>query len=271
MPRLRPLPLSGATALVTGATGGLGQAIAGALAAQGCRLMLTGRRRQELDRLSGELGGQAVVADLADRGDVRRLADAALEAEVDLLIANAALPASGLLSELRTEDVDRMLEVNLRAPIILAQALGPAMAVRGRGHMVFIASLAGKAASPASSLYSATKFGLRGFALGLREDLRADGVGVSLVSPGFVRQAGMFAKTGLRLPPGVGTCTPEQVAAAVLSAIRHNRTEIDVAPAPMRLGAAFASVAPGVAAWGSRLMGSQRVAAEIAQQQRSQR
>ena len=93
-------------------------------------------------------------------------------ATVDVLVANAALPATGELSEFTQEQIDRMLEVNLRAPIALAHALAPGMVARGRGHMVFISSLSGKSANPASSLYSATKFGLRGFALSLREDLR---------------------------------------------------------------------------------------------------
>ena len=146
---------------------------------------------------------------------------AELAAEADILVANAALPASGLLTDLTQEQIDRMLEVNLRAPIALARALAPAMIARGRGHMVFISSLSGKTASPASSLYSATKFGLRGFALGAREDLREHGVGVSTVFPGFIRDAGMFADTGVRLRPGVGTRSPEDVAAAV--AARHRR------------------------------------------------
>ena len=114
-----------------------------------------------------------------------------------------ALPASGALSELDGDQIDRMLDVNLRAPIALAHGLVPMMTARGSGQMVFISSLSGKAASPASSLYSATKFGLRGFALGLREDLRRSGVGVSLVFPGFIRDAGMFAEAGVQLPPGV--------------------------------------------------------------------
>ncbi|HWE10248.1 MAG TPA: SDR family NAD(P)-dependent oxidoreductase [Solirubrobacteraceae bacterium] len=271
MPAARSFPLSGSTALVTGATGGIGEAIARALSAQGARLIVSGRRRGELERIAGELGGTAIAADLADREDVARLAAAAVSAGVDVLVANAALPATGLLLELTAEDVDQMLEVNLRAPIALASALAPAMAARGRGHMVFISSLSGKAANPASSLYSATKFGLRGFALGLREDLRPRGVGVSVVAPGFIRDAGMFANTGLRLPPGVGTRSPEEVADAVLTAIRRNRTEVDVAPVALRLGAAFASVAPGVAAWGARLMGSHRIAAEMAERQRGAR
>ena len=140
--------------------------------------------------------------------------------EVDVLIANAALPASGAFTELTQAEIDRMLEVNLRAPIALARALAPAMVARGGGHIVFISSLSGKAASPASSVYSATKFGLRGFALGLREDLRPHGVGVSVVLPGFIRDAGMFADAGVELPPGVGTRTPEEVAAGVISGDR---------------------------------------------------
>lgn len=261
--------LSEATALVTGATGGIGQAIARALAARGTGLVLSGRRRDELTRLAGELGARAAVADLADRSDVDRLAAEA--GAVDILVANAALPASGLLLEFGLKDIDRMLEVNLRAPVALARSLMPGMVARRRGQLVFIASLSGKAANPASSLYSATKFGLRGFALSLREDLRPHGVGVSLVSPGFVSEAGMFAKAGVSLPPGVGTRTPDQVAAAVIEAIVRDRAEIEVAPVPLRLGATVAAVAPALAAWGARRMGSHRIARQVAEGQRGVR
>ena len=137
--------------------------------------------------------------------------------------------------------------------------------------MVFISSLSSRAAQPASSIYSATKFGLRGFALGLREDLRPRGVGVSLVAPGFIREAGMYARAGVKLPPGVGARTPQQVADAVVRAIERNRVELEVAPASLRLGTAIASVAPGLAAWGSRLMRSDRIAAEFARRQREER
>ena len=184
--------------------------------------------------------------------------------DVDVLVANAALPASGVLTDLEPEEIDRMIEVNLRAPVALARALAPGMIERRRGHLVFISSLAGKAASPASSIYSATKFGLRGFALGLRADLAPHGVGVSVVLPGFISDAGMFAEAGIDLPSGVGTRSPEQVAAAVVRAVERDRAEIDVAPVSLRLGAAFASVAPGVAATVSRRLGSDRIATDLA-------
>ena len=119
-----------------------------------------------------------------------------------MVVANAALPATGVLTELGQDEIDRILEVNLRAPITLARAIAPGMIERGRGHLVFVSSLAGKATSPASSMYSATKFGLRGFALALRMDLAPNGVGVSVVLPGFIRDAGMFADANDRAPEG---------------------------------------------------------------------
>jgi len=255
--------------LVTGATGGIGHAIARAFAARGADLILSGRRAEVLEALAREVGGRAVGCDLSSSEDVARLALQA--AAADVLIANAALPASGTLTELSQAQIDRMLEVNLRAPIALARALAPGMVSRHRGHMVFISSLAGKAASPASSLYSATKFGLRGFALGIREDLRPHGVGVSAVLPGFIREAGMFADAGVELPRGVATRSPEDVAAAVIGAIERNRAEVEVAPASLRLGAALAGLAPQLTASVSRRAGAERIASGLADGQRDKR
>ncbi len=255
--------------LVTGATGGLGHAIARAFAARGSDLILTGRRVDVLEPLAAELGARAVACDLSDRADVARLA--ADVGGVDVVVANAAMPASGLLTELTLEQADRMLEVNLRAPIALAHSIAPAMVARGSGHIVFISSIAGMAAAPASSLYSATKFGLRGFALGLREDLRPHGVGVSNVAPGFIREAGMYADAGVKLPFVVGTSKPDDVARAVLQAIERNRAEIVVAPAQVRFGVSFASVAPQIAATVSRWMGSYKIADEFAAAQADKR
>jgi short-subunit dehydrogenase len=118
------------------------------------------------------------------------------------------------------------------------------MLAAGRGHLVFVSSLSGKAPSPRTSVYNATKFGLRGFALGLRGDLAPKGVGVSLVTPGFIRDAGMFADAGSKPPPGMGTGRPEQVGAAVVRAIERNRAELAVAPLQQRAAAHFALVSP---------------------------
>jgi len=212
------MELAGNTALLTGATGGLGRAIAGALAGRGAKLVLSGRKAEALEALAAELPGEShriVPSDLAEPGAAEKLAAEA--GEVDVLVANAGLPGTGRLPDYTSERLEGTLRVNLEAPMHLARALEPGMIERGKGHMVFISSLSGKSATPLSSVYNATKFGLRGFALGLRTDLAPRGIGVSLVSPGFVRDAGMFADTGAKTPPGMGTTTPDAVSDAVRS------------------------------------------------------
>jgi len=261
--------LPGARALVTGATGGLGYAIVRALAGRGASVTVSGRRAELLEPLAAEVDGVARPADLSDRAAVKRLVHEA--GEVDILVANAALPASGELVGFSPVEIDRSLEVNLRAPIILARLLAPGMVERGHGHLVFISSLNGKAASARASLYSASKFGLRGFAFGLRDELRGSGVGVSAVFPGFIRDAGMFADTGVTLPRGVGTRAPMDVGAAVLRAIEQDRAEVDVAPLGLRLGAAFAGLAPELASSLSRRLGADRVSAGMVEAQRGKR
>jgi uncharacterized protein len=255
--------------LLTGASGGIGQAIARALATRSGDLVLSGRRREVLEPLATELGARVITCDLSLREEVEHLVEGA--GQVDVLIANAGVAASGELVELAQDEIDRMLEVNLRAPVALARALAPAMISRGRGQMVFISSLSGKVAAPSSSIYSATKFGLRGFALGVREDLRPHGVGVSVVLPGFIRDAGMFADANVELPPGVGTRTPGQVADAVIRAVERDRAEVEVAPAGLRLGARFASLAPELAANLQRKIGGSKVASDLAAGQADKR
>lgn len=262
--------ISGSTILLTGATGGLGQAIARALHARGGELILTGRRTAVLEPLAAELGGARTLAvDLSDPAAIDRLV--ADSGEVDVLIANAALPAAGTLESFTMSEIDRALAVNLRAPIALAHTLTPAMVARGRGHLLFMSSLAGKSATPGTSIYNATKFGLRGFASALRADLRDSNVGVSTVFPGFIRDAGMFAEAQVKLPTGVGTSSPEDVARAVLSAIERNRAEVDVAPLPMRAGATFAGIAPELASKVARRLGADSIARDMEAGQRTKR
>jgi short-subunit dehydrogenase len=256
------MQISGSTVLLTGATGGIGHAVARELHGRGAQLILTGRRTDVLEPLAAELDARALAVDLSDATEVDRLLAEA--GEVDILVANAALPGAGTLESYSVEQIDRALDVNLRAPIVMARALAPAMAARGGGHLLFVSSLSGKVAAAQSSLYSATKFGLRGFALGLRADLRTSGVGVSVVCPGFIRDAGMFADAGVKLPRGVGTRSPQDVARAVASAIERNRGEVDVAPLPLRAGAIFAGMAPEIAATVTRRSGGDEIASALA-------
>jgi short-subunit dehydrogenase len=258
------MEISGRTALLTGATGGLGRAIAKGLAAGGAAVVLSGRREEDLLALAESLPGddhRVIVADLAEDGEAEKLAGAA--EGVDILVANAGLPGTGWLTEFSAEEVKRALRVNLEAPMLLARALYPAMLERRAGHLVFVSSLSGKSASPRSSVYNATKFGLRGFALGLRTDLGPQGVGVSLVSPGFVRDAGMFADTGASTPPMMGTTTPSAVADAVLKAISADKVEIAVAPLLDRFAAHAGMVSPRAAVLAQSGGVGQRAAAAV--------
>jgi uncharacterized protein len=253
---------------VTGATGGIGAAIARALHACGAHVVLTGRREELLEELRTSLGERAelVPGDLAERDGPARLAAAV--GDVDVLVANAAVPASGRVEEFDPEQIDRALDVNLRAPIQLTRALLPGMLERGRGHVVFVSSLSGKTASPRSGIYSATKFGLRGFAAGLREDVEPRGIGVTVVFPGFVSEAGFFADSGVKLPRWVGTRTPEQVAAAVVQGVERGRAELDVAPLGLRIGTRVAAVAPVTIGRLQRRLGSERIADALTDAQR---
>jgi short-subunit dehydrogenase len=237
------MELDGTRVLLTGATGGLGEAIARALAQRGARQVLSGRRVDALQALASEVGGEAVQSDLSDRDAVDRLVAAA--GDVEVLVANAGLPGSGTLPRLDPQDIDRVLEVNLRAPIMLARLLVPGMIERGRGQLVFVASFAGKVPSAGeSSIYTATKFGLRGFAHVLRVQLKRKGIGVSLVTPGPVRDAGMFARGGGKTPRFIKPSSPQDVGNAVVRAIERNAAEIDVASLGLRAISKAAALAP---------------------------
>ena len=261
----------GSKVLLTGASGGIGKAIARAVHERGAELLVTARREEVLAELCDELGQRVapLPADLADRASVAELARRA--GDVDVLVANAALPAAGPIDDFSPDEIDRALDVNLRAPIQLTRALMPGMVQRGRGHLLYVSSLSGKVSSPRAGLYAATKFGLRGFAGGLRQDLHGKGVGVTVVYPGFIRAAGMFAEADVELRKGVGTSTPEEVAEGVVKGIEREKAEVDVAPLPMRLGVKFGTLAPQLAARVQRRLGSDDLAEQMTAGQRPKR
>ena len=263
------MKFSGARVLLTGATGGLGDAIARAVRARGGELIVTGRNEAALGQLADQLQAQMVVADLADPADVDRLAADA--GEIDVLVSNAALPAGGEVASFSVDELDRALQVNLRAPIVLSRRLSEPMVGHGRGHIVFVVSLAAAFPTPGLTVYNATKAALASYALSLRGELAGHGVGVSIVSPGPIREAGMWADTGLAAPKGLRTRSPAQVGDAVVRAVEEDRAEITVASLGLRVGALFARAVPGAFARLAPRMGASEVTGAMADALRHKR
>ena len=193
---------------------------------------------------------------------MRSLASAA--ADVDIVVANAALPGTGAVESFDEVELDAVLDVNLRAPIVLTHALLPGMRARGRGHFVYIASISSKLAAPRLAMYTASKFGLRGFALGLRQDLHGTNVRASLVHPGPIADAGMWVRAGVEPPRSTGPRKAGDVGRAVVRAVRDDKAEIHVASPVSRMGVLIAEVAPDAFSALLRRSGSVGVAEDMA-------
>jgi len=182
--------LEGRTALVTGASRGIGAAIAVALDRAGARVALAARSRDGLERVAAELVNRPVVleTDLADAAAPARLA-AAAEAElgrVDVLVNNAALGARLLLADLDAALIDRLYAVNVRAPLLLIAALAPGMAAGGRGSIISLSSVSGVVGTPHRSAYAATKGAIDAATRSLAIELGPQGIRVNTVAPGVV-------------------------------------------------------------------------------------
>lgn len=261
--------IAGRRALVTGASGGLGGVIVDRLAAEGATVIATGRRVDALDALARATGVETIVADLAKTDDLTQLAGIA--ATIDVLVCNAALPATGPIDDFSVDQIDRALAVNLRAPLLLARAAATAMARRGTGHIVFISSMAAKMPAPSVGLYAATKAAIRSLGLCLREDLCGTGVGVSVVVPGPICDAGMWADAHITTPRGLRTKTPGAVVDAVVAAVEYDRAEIEVASPSLRAGALLAQLRPEWFATLGRRAGADECGAAMAAAARDKR
>ena len=254
--------LHGRTALVTGASRGLGVYIARALAAEGMNLILAARSADPLEKVAADLrrSGTKVLCiptDLGDRASLEALV-ARAEGEgggVDLLVNNAGLEWSMAYDQIPLETIDDLIEINLRAPLVLSRLFLPKMLERGRGHIVNVSSLAGYGAVAYSEPYCATKAGLIGFTRSMRATAKLLNypVNCSVVSPGFVADAGMYndmaSKFGVKAPVAFGTSSPQKLAAAVVRAAKRDVPEIIVNPTPIRPLIALALFAPRLALW----------------------
>jgi 3-oxoacyl-[acyl-carrier protein] reductase len=185
--------LGGKTALVTGASGGIGGAIARALAAQGARVALSGTRVEALDALQGEIGGAAVAVpgDLGDAAATDQLFVAAEKAlgQIDILVNNAGLTRDGLAMRMKDEDWQKVLDVNLSAGFRLARAAMRGMMKRRWGRIVGITSIVGVTGNPGQANYAAAKAGMIGMSKALAQELASRNITVNCVAPGFIATA----------------------------------------------------------------------------------
>lgn len=218
----------GRVALVTGASRGIGAATARALADAGARVVLVARDGHALEEVAASLPGDPVVlpADLADRDEPGRVAEAAVAAAggVDVLVNNAAVAFRMPVTETDAEVVDRMMAVNVRAPLLLVAALVPQMAVRGRGAVVNVSSVSGLVGTPHRAAYAATKGAIDAATRSLASELGPLGIRVNAVAPGVVDTAMWAANKAVpgvvesvnALTPLGRWATPEDVAAVIV-------------------------------------------------------
>lgn len=180
--------VAGTLAVVTGASSGIGRAVAVRLAGAGCRLILVGRDEARLAEVARDTGGEVVVADLADSIAVAELAERLARdgAGPDVLVNNAGIGSIGPVAAQDGADLDRLLAVNLRAPVTLTRSVLPGMLERGRGHLVFVSSIAAILGVAGESSYAAVKAGLHVFAASVHAEVGSAGVGVSTIVPGVV-------------------------------------------------------------------------------------
>jgi short-subunit dehydrogenase len=241
----------GANVLLTGASRGIGEVVARELVEKGARVAITARSKDELEKVRSGLeaaGGQAIAV----AGDVTKKTDRARmvkEAEtafgpLDALINNAGFDEWSPYPELAPDAIERMIELNLTSTILFSREVLPGMLERKRGHIVNMASTAGKLMVPFTVTYSATKHGVIGFTLSLRAEVVGTGVSASVVCPGYVQGAGMYERDwGSKTPPGTKT-TVEKVAKRTVAAIEKDIPEVVLSGAIGKIGDVMLAISP---------------------------
>lgn len=272
------MDLNGKSALVTGASRGIGPHLAAALAGRGMNLVLTGRSGPELEAVAAELRERGVrvltvVTDLLD-ADARTLLVGAAEREfggVDVLVNNAGGDPLREFDEMSIEENLAILDLNLSVPIALTHQVLPGMLSRGRGHIINISSMAGRVSFPFTEAYAAAKDGVIGFTRVLRSDYRSRGVTASVLILGAIRGAGQGQRTldDMQRPTSAFMAPVDQVAKALLRALDRDKAEAVVMPGPGRLMRALMDFFPGIGPWMNTRMGMNRTMREVQEFRRS--
>jgi short-subunit dehydrogenase len=251
------MDLNRKVSILTGASRGLGVSIAEGLARKGADLVLAARSAEDLDKTAERirgLGARAltVPTDVTKKSDLKNLVKKT-EAEfgrVDVLINNAGVESIAVFHQQEAAEIESIIRTNVISLELLTRLVVPQMVARRSGHVVNIASLAGKTAVPYNTVYSSSKHAVIGFSLSLREELADHGVGVSVICPSFVSDAGMFAdwSVGEDPPKLAPTVTPEAVSDAVVKSIEKNRSEIVVAKGLSKVADVAHAISPTLTA-----------------------
>jgi short-subunit dehydrogenase len=269
--------IAGRVVLVTGASRGLGAEMAERFASEGARLALAARSEGDLDTVRTRVGStgaevRTFPADVGDLGSLKLLVPdvEAGMGSIDVLVNNAGIEDVVDFEHVDLGRITDVVTVNLLGTLWLTRLVLPGMIARRVGHVVNISSMAGLTPVPHNAVYAATKHGLVGFSRSLRLEIEEHGIGVSVVCPGLVR-GGMFAEWGREPPRVSGSVSTEQVARAVVNAVRRNLPEVVVAPMGNRLGVMVATVSPRLFRFGIRRTGVFDFLAEQARLNRDRR
>ncbi|MBB4962628.1 SDR family NAD(P)-dependent oxidoreductase [Micromonospora polyrhachis] len=238
--------LDGAVALVTGGSSGIGAATARRLARHGATVFLSGRDADRLAALAAELGGTAVPGDLTEAGAAEELTQRVLTTagRIDVLVNNAGLGWAGPLDEITGPEISQLTTVNLLSPMLLTRAVLPGMLQRGRGHLGFVSSIAGRLGVRDEAVYAATKAGLDVFAGSLRQETAGTGVTVTVLVPGVVDTQFFTRRNRPYQRSRPGPVTADRAAAALVAAMLGGRDEVYV-PRWLRLPVAVRGTLPG--------------------------
>ncbi len=240
------MQLTDAVVLVTGASAGIGRVAAARFAAKGARVLVHGRDPERTRQVAADVGGTALLGDLASPAERQRLTAEALDAfgRVDVLVNNAGFGYLGPISGMGVDVIRRLIEVDLLAAVELTRSLLPGMLERKRGAICFVTSIAGRTGVAGEAVYSATKAGLDAFADSLRGETAQSGVNISVVVPGVV-DTGFFEARGRPYERTRPRPIPaETVAEAVVRAVERDRAE-QWRPRWLRIAPTVRTLAPG--------------------------
>lgn len=267
--------LTNRVAVITGASRGLGPFMARALSAEGMHLVLAARSMGELEGVAAsirESGGKAIAVqtDVTSPADRQNLVDAAIaeHGRIDVLVNNAGIELTAHFETQPEDEIASVIDVNLTSALLLTRLVTPHMLQKKAGHVVNVASLAGKVAVPYSIPYATSKAGMVGFTESFRAEFRKRGLSASVICPTFVTEAGMYQdmqdRAGIKANFLAGAITPAKVASDVVKAIKKDRPEMLVYRGPGRLVSGFAELAPGLFERIYPVFGTNKVFGELA-------